>query len=55
VLDKNQLSDLSNFPPLPTLKTLSLNNNSITDLPALMDQIACLFPNVVRRVIREIK
>ena len=47
ILDKNGLQDLQGFPSLPTLTTLSLNNNFIDDLPKIMDQIVNLFPNVI--------
>ena len=46
ILDKNNLTDLLSSPALATLQTLWLNNNSISDLPALFDDITKKFPNL---------
>lgn len=46
VLDKNELSDISAVPPLPTLKTLWFNNNMVVDLPAFLDQVVAKFPKL---------
>jgi len=44
ILDKNGLSDLSTCPALPTLHTLWVNNNNISDLPAFFDDVSKKFP-----------
>ena len=46
VLDKNDMEELVNFPPIPSLKTLSLNNNSFEDLHEVMDVICEKYPNL---------
>jgi len=46
VLDKNGLRDLSWMCPIATLRTLYVNNNNVTDLPAFIDQVKELFPNL---------
>ncbi|KAJ0178888.1 hypothetical protein K1T71_005663 [Dendrolimus kikuchii] len=44
ILDNNQLGDGVIFPNLPCLRTLSLNNNQITDLELLVNKIQKHFP-----------
>ncbi|XP_014247456.1 leucine-rich melanocyte differentiation-associated protein-like [Cimex lectularius] len=39
VLDNNQLGDDIEFPPLPTLHTLSINNNQLTDLQSFLVKV----------------
>ncbi|CAF4814786.1 unnamed protein product [Pieris macdunnoughi] len=39
ILDNNKLADTVNFPFLPFLKTLSLNNNEITNLEDLLSDL----------------
>jgi len=46
VLDNNLIGSKNDFPSIPTLKTLSLNNNMITDLKEFMDTIKSKFPNL---------
>ncbi|GAM18953.1 hypothetical protein SAMD00019534_021280 [Acytostelium subglobosum LB1] len=46
VLDNNQVGNSNSFPYLPTLKTLSLNNNNIDDLKAFIESIKDKFPNL---------
>jgi len=46
VLDKNSFESFAEWPVISTLHTLWLNNNNITDIGALMDSIAKLFPNL---------
>lgn len=46
ILDNNKLGDTLTFPYLPYLRTLSLNNNQITDLEPLMDKILERLPSL---------
>ena len=46
ILDKNELTGVDLCPPLPTLHTLWVNNNAISDLPATMDAIGVRFPKL---------
>jgi hypothetical protein len=39
ILDKNELSSLADFPAMPTLDTLWINNNQFKDLKQTMDTI----------------
>lgn len=46
VLDKNSIENLNGFPVLPSLDTLYLNNNNISELSSILatlQQIVCLF------------
>ncbi|XP_053603691.1 leucine-rich melanocyte differentiation-associated protein-like isoform X2 [Plodia interpunctella] len=46
ILDNNKLGDSVTYPYLPHLRTLSLNNNQISDLEALIEQISERFPSL---------
>ncbi|CAH0763778.1 unnamed protein product [Diatraea saccharalis] len=46
ILDNNKLGDSVTFPFLPYLRTLSLNNNQITNLELLMDKILERLPSL---------
>ncbi|CAG9559784.1 unnamed protein product [Danaus chrysippus] len=46
ILDNNRLGDSVAFPYMPHLKTLSLNNNQITDLDGLINKICENFPSL---------
>jgi len=46
ILDNNQLDDNLEFPSIPSLDTLSLNNNKIETLDFLITKIKTSFPNV---------
>ena len=46
ILDKNNLTDLSLFPPLPTVKTLWFNNNCVHDLTTFCEALSKIFPNL---------
>ena len=47
ILDKNQLATLpADFPVLPTVTTLWLNNNRFDELSSLLDALVRLFPNL---------
>ncbi|XP_049869978.1 leucine-rich melanocyte differentiation-associated protein-like [Pectinophora gossypiella] len=46
ILDNNKLGDSVNFPRLPQLRTLSLNNNQIADLEELIKKISDSFPSL---------
>ncbi|XP_050685574.1 leucine-rich melanocyte differentiation-associated protein-like isoform X2 [Leptidea sinapis] len=46
VLDNNKLGDTVTFPPLPYLKTLSLNNNQIVNLEALINKLCDSYPSL---------
>ncbi|XP_028175799.1 leucine-rich melanocyte differentiation-associated protein-like isoform X1 [Ostrinia furnacalis] len=46
ILDNNKLGDGVTFPYLPYLRTLSLNNNQITDLEALITKITDRLPSL---------
>lgn len=47
VLDNNNISSLEGFPCMPSVTTLWINKNQISDLPELADQLLALFPNVM--------
>eukprot|EP00455_Lapot_gusevi_P045393 TRINITY_DN579_c0_g1_i1.p1 TRINITY_DN579_c0_g1~~TRINITY_DN579_c0_g1_i1.p1 ORF type:complete len:239 (-),score=22.89 TRINITY_DN579_c0_g1_i1:116-832(-) len=47
ILDKNGLSSLADFPVLPTVDTLWINNNNFADLTSLMNDLERSFPNLV--------
>jgi len=46
VVDNNQLESEQSFPTLEKLKTLSVNNNNITDLRVFIDNIKDKFPQL---------
>jgi len=46
VLDCNAVSADHKFPSLPTLKTLSLNNNNVTDLDKFLANVEAAYPNL---------
>jgi len=46
VLDNNQLDSNQVFPFMPTLQTLCVNNNNISDLKVFLDSICKAFPNI---------
>lgn len=46
ILDNNKLTDNATFPYLPHLRTLSLNNNQISDLENLLDNLSRSYPNL---------
>ncbi|XP_059056670.1 leucine-rich melanocyte differentiation-associated protein-like [Achroia grisella] len=46
ILDNNKLGDNITFPHLPYLRTLSLNNNQITDLDMLINKVNEHFPSL---------
>jgi len=46
VLDNNQLQSVQEFPPIPTLQTLWVNNNQVSDLKGFMDCVVKSFPNL---------
>jgi len=46
VADNNRISSDQNFPKLDGLKTLSVNNNNITDLKEFIASIRDKFPNI---------
>ncbi|XP_023948085.1 leucine-rich melanocyte differentiation-associated protein [Bicyclus anynana] len=46
ILDNNKLGDSVYFPLMPRLKTLSINNNQITDLDGLVQKISEKFPSL---------
>ncbi|XP_052749190.1 leucine-rich melanocyte differentiation-associated protein-like isoform X2 [Galleria mellonella] len=46
ILDNNKLGDNVTFPHLPHLRTLSLNNNQITDLEVLINKVNEHFPSL---------
>ncbi|CAK1545850.1 unnamed protein product [Leptosia nina] len=46
ILDNNKLADSVKFPYLPFLKTLSLNNNDITNLESLVSKLCEAFPEL---------
>ncbi|EGG14598.1 hypothetical protein DFA_10856 [Cavenderia fasciculata] len=46
VLDNNQLGSKNDFPSLPSLNILSVNNNNIDDLKVFIDSIKDKFPNL---------
>ncbi|XP_043252618.1 leucine-rich melanocyte differentiation-associated protein-like [Colletes gigas] len=47
ILDNNNLRDLRTLPQIPTLTTLSLNNNKISDIYAALKRIQECCPSVV--------
>ena len=46
VLDKNQISSHTKFPNIPTLKTLWVNHNNITNLSVFIDKLVDAVPNL---------
>ena len=46
VLDNNEISDGCNFPDLPSLGTLCMNNNNIKSIKLLLDTIRHTCPNL---------
>jgi hypothetical protein len=44
ILDKNGLTSLAGFPPMPALTQLWFNNNAAEDLTAFCDDVAALYP-----------
>jgi len=46
VVDNNRLTSNQVLPSIPTLQTLWVNNNNISDLKTFMDAIAKSFPNL---------
>ncbi|XP_063049983.1 leucine-rich repeat-containing protein 72, partial [Engraulis encrasicolus] len=46
ILDCNSFSSHVKFPFMPTLTTLWLNKNRIRNLPILIDELRCKFPNL---------
>jgi len=46
VLDNNQLDSTQDFPSIPTLQTLWVNNNQISDLKSFLDGVVKSFPNL---------
>ncbi|XP_063291439.1 leucine-rich melanocyte differentiation-associated protein isoform X3 [Pelobates fuscus] len=44
ILDNNELGNHVSFPPLPSLHTLTLNKNQISDLDHLLDSVASAAP-----------
>ncbi|XP_063291437.1 leucine-rich melanocyte differentiation-associated protein isoform X1 [Pelobates fuscus] len=44
ILDNNELGNHVSFPPLPSLHTLTLNKNQLTDLDHLLDSVASAAP-----------
>jgi len=46
VADNNNLKGEENFPKIESLKTLSLNNNSISDLKRFLETVKEKFPNL---------
>lgn len=47
ILDNNKLRDLRTLPQMPTLTTLSLNNNKISQIDGVLKQIQECCPNLV--------
>lgn len=46
VLDNNDIDDSSCFPRIPTLKSLTLNNNKLVDLKSLMNKVSKSYPSL---------
>jgi hypothetical protein len=46
ILDKNSLVEFDKYPKLPSMRTLWLNNNNISDINTVIDQIHYNFPNL---------
>jgi len=46
VLDNNQLEGAQDFPSIPTLQTLWVNNNQIADIKGFLDCVVKSFPNL---------
>lgn len=46
ILDKNDLTQISFFPTMPTVKTLWFNNNKCNDLNGICKDLARCFPNL---------
>eukprot|EP00004_Rigifila_ramosa_P028720 TRINITY_DN9843_c0_g1_i2.p1 TRINITY_DN9843_c0_g1~~TRINITY_DN9843_c0_g1_i2.p1 ORF type:complete len:188 (-),score=38.39 TRINITY_DN9843_c0_g1_i2:39-602(-) len=46
VLDENQITSVQRFPYLPNLRTLSLNNNKITDVAVFLNDLDRMLPSL---------
>jgi leucine-rich melanocyte differentiation-associated protein len=46
VLDNNELISQQTFPPIPSLNTLWVNNNNISDLEVFIESVVVAFPNI---------
>ncbi|XP_053357445.1 leucine-rich melanocyte differentiation-associated protein isoform X2 [Clarias gariepinus] len=46
ILDGNNYSTHVKFPYMPSLTTLWINKNKISNLPIIVEEIRCKFPNV---------
>eukprot|EP00039_Didymoeca_costata_P005593 m.82784 g.82784 ORF g.82784 m.82784 type:complete len:781 (+) comp12887_c0_seq1:173-2515(+) len=46
VADQNELTSIATCPTLPRLKTLTLNNNRIEDMPSFLDDAKKKFPQI---------
>jgi len=46
VLDKNEFQEFKNWPSMPTVHTLWLNNNKVSEISTFMDSIVTSFPNL---------
>ncbi|KAF4089268.1 hypothetical protein AMELA_G00064860 [Ameiurus melas] len=46
ILDGNNYSTHVKFPYMPSLTTLWINKNKITNLPIIVEEIRCKFPNI---------
>jgi microcompartment protein CcmK/EutM len=46
VLDSNEITSHTKFPPLPSLRTLWVNRNKITNLAAFISQLVASVPNL---------
>jgi len=46
ILDGNELSHTTRFPPLQSLTTLTLNKNKIASVPMLLNSLSLSFPNL---------
>ena len=46
ILDNNMITSIVNFPAIPSLQTLSLSNNNISDLMSFLNTAKAKFPNI---------
>ncbi|XP_060729558.1 leucine-rich melanocyte differentiation-associated protein [Tachysurus vachellii] len=46
ILDGNNYSSHVKFPYMPSLTTLWINKNKISNLPIIVEEICCKFPNI---------
>ena len=46
VADNNEIFDKTEFPSIPTLKTLSLNNNKLVNLKSIVSKIVKAYPSL---------